>query len=155
MYLCTYCERLQSRRAIDLRRCMHGSACCIWSGRGPGGGRPQIETKIKKSSCVCQENQVIKAVFSDQKILIAVTNGNTRPMVVTTPYSTAFCNSLALAKIQRAYIVRVRALTTPINYASTLAERGKPCTLCIASYIYISRSHNTTCQCGARSGSPQ
>ena len=61
---------------------------CISSGRGLGGAltvRPLIETKIKKSSCVCQENQAIKAVFADQNILIAVTNGNTRPMVVTTP----------------------------------------------------------------------
>ena len=52
---------------------------------GASEARPHIETRINKSSCVCEENQAIKAVFADQNILIAVTNGNTRPMVVTTP----------------------------------------------------------------------
>ena len=50
-----------------------------------GGANEAGRPRIKKSSCVFQVNQVIKAVFADQNILIAVTNGNTRPMVVTTP----------------------------------------------------------------------
>ena len=60
----------------------------VYNGRGLGGaltGRPQTETRIKKSNCVCQE----------QNILIAVTNGNTRPMVVTTTCRViAFCMSV-------------------------------------------------------------
>ena len=73
----------------------------IWVGGANEAGRAsrQGSRNQHESSSFIQVNQVIKAVFADQNILIAVTNGNTRPMVVTTPCrQTHCCNHAAHAQ---------------------------------------------------------